>query len=178
MSQVAGRVGQSGVPDAGSVGFYGNLVTTLLCAWFLADISALFAGKYIPEPPTARPPRSGAFGLRPKTLEAYNPVFARNLFNSKGLIPGEDTSTPGDPGGPPVKTTLPFTLVGTMVLRDELRSIATIEDKSASTVYPVRVEDEIPGKAKILKIEPTRVIFVNTSSEPPRVHRAARGQRR
>ena len=41
---------------------------------------------------------------------------------------------------------------------------ATIEDKNENTVYPVRIDDEIPGKVKILSIEPTRVIFVNTAS--------------
>ena len=55
-------------------------------------------------------------------------------------------------------------MIGTLILRDELRSLATIEDKSASLVYPVRSEDEIPGKARIIKIDPTRVTFVNLSS--------------
>jgi general secretion pathway protein C len=103
--------------------------------------------------------------IRRKAIEDYGIIFGRNLFNSKGLIPGEDQpNSVQDLGGAPVKTTLPFNLVGTMILRDPNRSIATIEDKSAALIYPVRVEDEIPGKAKILQIEPRRVIFVNVSS--------------
>ncbi|OFZ01493.1 MAG: hypothetical protein A2Z97_13550 [Bdellovibrionales bacterium GWB1_52_6] len=51
-----------------------------------------------------------------------------------------------------------------MILRDEIRSIAMIEDKSAAAVYPVRIQDEIPTKARILQIEPSKVIFMNISS--------------
>jgi general secretion pathway protein C len=51
-----------------------------------------------------------------------------------------------------------------MILLDPNRSIATIEDKSAALIYPVRVDDEIPGKAKILSVEPRRVVFINVSS--------------
>lgn len=143
--------------------FYGTLGTVLICAFFLADVAAMMVGGYIPEPPTARTLRNNPALLRPRGLEAYGPIFSRNLFNRKGLIPGEDNSM-GDPGGAPVKTTLPWTLVGTLILRDATRSLATIEDKGASQTYPVRVDDEIPTKARILKIEPNRVIFVNLAS--------------
>ncbi len=148
-----------------NVGGYGKAATIIICSFFMADLAALFVGNYIPEPPV---PRGGGFRQAPrraKTIDDYNVIFARNLFNSKGIIPGEEQN-PGAPdiNAPPVKTSLPFNLVGTLVMRDELRSIATIEDRSANLTYPVRVEDEIPTKARILKIEATRVIFVNTSS--------------
>lgn len=146
-------------------GFYGKLITLVLCCYFLADLAALLIEKYIPEPPVARVVRSSPSQRRKTTLGDFEIVFSRNLFNSQGLIPGEETpGQPQDMGGTPVRTTLPLNLIGTLVLRDELRSIATIEDKSASQVYPLRVDDEIPGKAKIVAIEPYRVVFVNTSS--------------
>ena len=150
----------------GSVGAtYGKAFTIGLCAWFLADLLALLLGKYVPEPPVARLSRSYSPSRRLKSLDDYNSIFSRNLFNSEGKIPGEEANTgPIDLGGAPVRTTLPFNLVGTLILRDELRSIATIEDKSASMVYPVRVEDEIPSKARILKIEARKVTFINTAS--------------
>ena len=148
--------------------FYGKLATLVLCTYFLADLTSLVAGHYIPEPPMSR---SVHFGEQKhsRSIEDYNVIFARNLFNSQGIIPGEETpGGPGgvvNPGGTPIKTTLPFNLVGTMIMADELRSIATIEDKTASMVYPVRVEDEIPGKAKITKIEAKKVIFINTAAQ-------------
>ncbi|MCM2323722.1 MAG: hypothetical protein NDJ90_10725 [Oligoflexia bacterium] len=149
-------------------GVYGKLLTILLCSFFFADLAALVAGRFIPEPPASRSRTSGGGAFRrAPTFDDYGSIFARNLFNSKGLIPGEEgviTEGPQDMGGAPVRTSLPFNLIGTLILRDELRSIATIEDKSASAVYPVRVDDEIPSKARIVKVEPNRVIFVNTSS--------------
>ncbi len=149
--------------------FYGKLLTVFLCTYFLADITALIAGRFIPEPPPARPPRTGYTSAekRPPSMEDYQGIFSRNLFNSQGLIPGDDVTIaggPSDAGNIPVRTSLPFNLVGTLILRDELRSIATIEDKSAQMVYPVRINDEIQAKAKILKIEPRRVTFINTSN--------------
>jgi general secretion pathway protein C len=145
--------------------FYGKLFTLIVCCYFLADVLALLAGKYIPEPPVVRSARPTNIAHRVKSIDEYNAIFARNLFNRKGLIPGEENpSGPADMGGAPVRTSLPFNLIGTLILRDEMRSIATIDDKSASMVYPVRIEEEIPSKARILKIEPRRVIFVNTQS--------------
>jgi general secretion pathway protein C len=145
---------------------YGKAATIALCAFFLADLVALLVGRYIPEPPVARLNRpQGAF-RRAKTLEDYNIVFTRNLFNRDGVIPGDEVQTgqPVDTDTAPVRTTLPFHLVGTLILQDEMRSIATIEDKSATMVYPVRATDEIPTKARILKVEPRKVTFINISN--------------
>jgi general secretion pathway protein C len=97
----------------------------------------------------------------------YNGILSRNLFNSEGRIPGEEGGVGGDSfdlNSPAIRTQLPLALIGTVILRDELRSLATIEDKSASQVYPVRVDDEIPGKLKILKVEARRVEFINSLS--------------
>lgn len=146
-------------------GFYGKIITAILCSFFLADLTALLAGRLIPAPPVGRFVKSGSALKRVRTLDDYNVIFSRNIFNSKGLIPGDGGPLPTqDPNGPAVRTTLPFNLIGTIILRDELRSLATIEDKTASMVYPVRIQDEIPSKAKITRIEPRRVTFINTTS--------------
>lgn len=143
----------------------GKLITILVCAFFFADPAALLISRWIPDPPPVRLPRGGAQQKRARSINDYSMIFTRNLFNSRGIIPGEETGVPStDQGGAPVPTALPFNLIGTLILRNELRSIATIEDKSASQVYPVRIDDEIPSKAKIIKIEPRRVIFVNIAS--------------
>jgi general secretion pathway protein C len=147
---------------------YGKAATIALCAFFLADLAALLVGRYIPEPPVSRLNRPQGTFRRAKTLDDYNVIFTRNLFNRNGTIPGDEVApgggTPMDTDSVPVRTTLPFNLVGTMILQDETRSIATIEDKSATMVYPVRTTDEIPSKAKILKIEPRKVIFINIAT--------------
>ncbi|MGZ3699548.1 MAG: type II secretion system protein GspC [Bdellovibrionota bacterium] len=154
----------------GGTAFYGKALTIVLCSYFLSDLTGLLAGRLIPEPPASHAFGNRAFGgpqHRLRQVEDYNVIFSRNLFNSQGIIPGEENPanpTGPDLGGPPVRTNLPFNLIGTLILQDELRSIATIEDKSASMVYPVQVDDEIPSKARIVKIEPKRVIFINTAS--------------
>lgn len=147
-------------------GFYGKLVTIALCTYFLADIAALSLNSLVPNPPVSRGSLNYGGGRTVRQVNDYEAVWARNLFNSQGRIPGEEpTGDPNfDPGGTPIRTTLPFNLVGTVILENELKSIATIEDKSASIVYPVRIQDEIPNKARILKIEPRRVVFLNTGS--------------
>lgn len=149
----------------GGASFYLKAATVLTCAFVYADLAALLLSRYIPEPPPSRGFRAGGASRHVPSAEDYAAIQGRNLFSSKNLLPGEETpGGPQDPGGPPTKTTLPFTLVGTIILQDELRSIGTIEDKSASMVYPVRVDDEIPQKARILKVEARKVIFLNTAS--------------
>ncbi len=147
--------------------FYGTLLTIVLSTYFISDLTSLLVGEYIPEPPPSKSSRFGNTQGRSRTLQDYGTIFTRNLFNSQGLIPGEDTgvnSTPSDLGGAPVKTSLPLNLVGTLIMNNELRSIATIEDKPSSIVYPVRIDDEIPNKIRIIKIEPRKVTFVNKSN--------------
>lgn len=157
--------GASQLLQGQNASLYGKALTLFLCSFFLADIAAILIGDKIPIS-TGPASFSNFSSTQNKRIEDYNVIMTRNLFNSKGLIPGEEIGNPNevDMGGAPVKTSLPFNLIGTLILRDELRSIATIEDSSSKQVYPVRIEDEIPSKAKILKIEARKVIFLNTSS--------------
>jgi type II secretion system protein C len=143
--------------------FYGKLATVVLSTYFLSDVAATIAGRYIPEPPPARMLVNGNLN-RVKNIAEYNTIFTRNLFNHDGLIPGDDNGSISNPGGAPVKTTLPLNLIGTLILEDSVYSLATIEDKSASMIYPVRVDEEIPKKAKITKIEARKVIFLNMAA--------------
>jgi general secretion pathway protein C len=155
----------SGIFQRQNASLYGTAATIILCCYFISDLSAILVGKLLPEPPVSHVRSTGFRHTR--GLDDYNVIMARNLFNSNGVIPGEEVGNPSevqDLGGPPVRTSLPFNLVGTMVMENELHSIATIEDKTAQLVYPVRIQDEIPSKAKILKIEARRVIFVNESN--------------
>lgn len=148
--------------------FWGRALTLFVCCFFLADLVSLWTESLIPEPPVARVNRMADVERKVRTIEEYQAIFARNLFNSRGLIPGEgpqnNTAPVEDPNAPAVKSSLPLNLIGTLILRDELRSIATIEDKGASAVYPVRAQDEIPSKARIIQVEARRVTFINTAS--------------
>jgi general secretion pathway protein C len=146
------------------IGFYGKVITVILSTYFMSDLVALVAERWIPETPIT--PRFGtqvAMTRRPN-LDDYNAIFGRNLFNSQGKIPGETSEGPLEDGGPATPTTLPLRLVGTMIFADERRNLATIEDKSKSEVFPVLMGDEIPSLLKVLKIETYKVTFINKSS--------------
>jgi general secretion pathway protein C len=109
--------------------------------------------------------RGGAFeGAKVKQFSDYQVIVSRNLFSSLGRIPGDEVQGTPDLDNDPVKTTLPLTLVGTVILKNELRSVATIEDKDENQVYPMRIDDELPGKIKILAIEPYKVVFRNLTN--------------
>lgn len=139
-------------------------VTAAICCFFIADLLTLFLESYLPEPPSVKLTRTTEANKRARSLEEYNSIFVRNLFNSQGIIPGEESSPTGDPNATPTRTNLPINLVGTLIMKNELRSIATLEDKGANQVYPLRIQDEVPGKLKVLSIDAYRVTFLNISS--------------
>lgn len=140
-------------------------ITVAICCFFIADLLALLVESYLPEPPAVKLARTnGASRKRMRNLGEYDVIASRNLFNSQGLIPGEEGSPSGDPNATPTRTNLPLHLVGTLIMQNELRSIATLEDKGANQVYPLRIQDEVPGKLKVLNIEAYRVTFLNTSN--------------
>ena len=115
------------------LGFYSTLASILLSTYFISDLISIGIQSKLPTPRS----QTGALSARSRrqpSPDDYLAISQRNLFSSEGKMPGEEGSSGSlvqDQGGTPVRTTLPFNLVGTIILRDELRSIATIEDKSA-----------------------------------------------
>lgn len=142
---------------------YFKMAFVAFASYFLADTVSLFTDSFIPEAPVVPPPKIVKKAEKQRTVADYNVILKRNIFNSKGLIPKDETLA----NQPARKTSLPLNLVGTVVLADELKSIAAIEDKSANMVFPVRVDDAIDGKIKVTKIEKFRVYFINESTGHP-----------
>lgn len=150
--------------DSRKLNLIAVLLAIVLIAWTGADLVAFFVEKWIPEAPVARM-RGGAIeGGSLKSFSEYQIIISRNLFSSLGRIPGDDVPGLQEQNNDPVKTSLPLNLIGTVILKNEMRSVATIEDKADSQVYPFRVDDELPGKIKILSIEPYKVVFRNLTS--------------
>jgi general secretion pathway protein C len=143
--------------------FYGKLLTLALCTWFLSDVASVLIRGLLPEPRPVSSRSRFDSPRRQKSEADYQSIYARNLFNSDGKIPGE-AGPSGPVDGNPVRTTLPFQLIGTLILQNTAKSIATIEDRTGAIVYPVRVDDEIPAKARIRKIEARKVVFVNLAN--------------
>ena len=140
--------------------FLYNSIAAVICAYFVADLLVLGLSPLFPAP---EPPRPRVIVARDrKDISRYDEIFVRNLFNEKGLIPDADVGTDN---GPPVKTSLPLTLLGVIVTIDETKSVASIEDKGANQVYAVREGEPLGANATVQKIEFDRVIFMNNNSQ-------------
>lgn len=132
----------------------------LLSSWFIADIFALLFEKYLPSPPVS------PLAMRSRAVASSNPaeydvIANRNLFSSKAP---KKTGNEIDMEAEPVPTTLPLQLIGTVIFQDPSRSLAAIQDKGESKVFPVRMGDEIEGKVQILSVEARKVIFINLNA--------------
>ena len=146
----------------GSVGTYLRIGTTVAVAYFLADTASLFTDSLIPDPPILPPPPVAMTIEKKRSIEEFTTILKRNIFSSAGLIP-EDTVNINT-GGPARKTSLPLALIGTVVLNDPSKSIATIDDKGQNQIIPVRVEETVNSKITIKKIEHLKVTFINLAT--------------
>jgi general secretion pathway protein C len=136
--------------------FFYTAIATVVCAYFAADFASVALKKFLPEPPTETQRQT----TPTKTPAMYDLIAGRNLFNEKGLIPNTEDPNAGF-DGPPVKTSLPLNLTGIIMVQDELKSVASIEDKSKNQVVAVRISDPIKPDVIVQKIEADRVIFLN-----------------
>lgn len=130
-------------------------------AYFLADLFSLLVEKYLPTPPVSMLASRQRGGLQSTSPMDYEIVVTRNLFSSKAP---KKTGGEIDLEAEPVPTTLPLQLVGTVIFQNPARSMAAVQDKNESKVYPVRMGDEIEDKIQVLSVEPRKVIFINLSS--------------
>lgn len=115
------------------------------------------------EPP---PPRAPQFHQAQRTdRSAYQVIASRNIFNADQKI-GEPfgTAKKNKPDAPPVLTSLPIQLIGTIVHIDGRRSVATLLLKSKNEQATVRVDLPIGDNLGVVtKIERSRVTFRNTA---------------
>lgn len=135
-----------------------NCSVIVVCSLMLANLIASLTLPFIPNTPMTRPPEVSR--NKQVTLAKYNRIYTRNLFNEKGLIP--DPSVPvHDPNAPAVKTSLPLNLLGTIILKDEIKSIASIEDRGQRAVIAVRVNEPLSKDTVVTRIEKSKVTFYN-----------------
>ncbi|MGZ3712001.1 MAG: type II secretion system protein N [Bdellovibrionota bacterium] len=140
--------------------FLYNSLAVVVCAYFVADFLVLALSPFLPATEAPRP--RIAMSRDRKDITRYDQIFVRNLFNEKGLIPDADVGTDN---GPPVRTSLPLTLLGVIVTNDPTKSVASIEDKGSNSVLAVREGEPLGTSATIQKIETERVIFLNNLSQ-------------
>ena len=143
----------------------GKILTVFLISYYLADTGAILIEKLIPEPPAQT--RGKAFQLsqvQRKIISDYDSIANRNLFNRKGLIPGEGEDNI-DTSGVAVRSSLSLQLLGTVVLSDPKLSLATLQNSSENKIYAIRQNEEIERLLKVISIEPSRITFVNQKNK-------------
>lgn len=143
--------------------FLYNSIAIVISAYFVADFAATAVLPLLPAQEAPRP-RPVVRASNQRGLTAYEGIFAGNAFSEQVRTLDADERGGGF-DGPPVKTSLPLNLLGVIVLQDELKSVASVEDKGANQVMAVRVNENISPGARVRKIEPDRVIFENEQSE-------------
>lgn len=140
----------------------------LFLAFSAADLTIIyFRDHFLPD---QAPPKKEAKAPANYRIDRgmYSPIVIRNIFNSSGLIP--DPLRPKDDGGSeqkndvPVISSLPITLIGTLVHSNPEKSVAAIEVKSKNISGSYTVGAEIEGLAKLENIQRGVIYFRNLSN--------------
>jgi len=142
----------------------------LFIGYCISDLIILgVRGYMLPESaPPSRPPR-------PKLLDqinkgSYQSIISRNVFSSDGLIPEPLSVQLAKEGkkqleeAPPVPSSLPLQLLGTLVHSNPQKSIATIELKGKGMTIAFTPERDIENMATVVKVERNKVILRNLNN--------------
>jgi general secretion pathway protein C len=96
------------------------------------------------------------------TLEDYDIIITRNIFNSKNEIPDDELLDSSEvSAGSAKKSMLDVELVGTIVVNDPARSVAAIKLKKEKKVEAFVINDVVLGKATVVSIARKKVIMKN-----------------
>jgi general secretion pathway protein C len=139
----------------------------LFIGFTLADLVILnYRHLMLPDqaPPT-RPPLP--LGDESASRSSYVSITSRNIFSADGLIPDplvSKDSPQNQQDQAPVLSSLPLTLMGTIVHSNPEKSIANIEIKSKNQVLPFQVGRDIEGLATLTRVERGKIIFRNSNN--------------
>jgi general secretion pathway protein C len=135
-----------------------NTALVILCCFLvsgvIADVTAAVLAPASAEagPPAGTAPPPAATGPADRQI-----ILARNLFNVSTLNPeplaAEDESYQ--------KTKLPLRLLGTAAAQDTALSWAAVEDLETKQHLVVRIDQEIKGGARVVRIERRRIVLQN-----------------
>ncbi len=142
-------------------------ILALFVGYLLSDLGILTVrpGMLPTQAPPSRP--SSTPRQQMSSISQYGKIKERNVFNRDGKIPPALTADGSESpmlDAPPVASTLPLKLEGTLVHSNPKKSVATITSKSKSEAKAYMVDATIDNIAKITKIERRKVIFRNLSS--------------
>jgi type II secretion system protein C len=134
-----------------------NTALVILCCFLASGVIADVTAALLAPGSLAASPAPGPALPPPPTASDRQIILARNLFNVSTLNPepvaAEDESYQ--------KTKLPLRLLGTAAARDTALSWAAVEDLETKLHLIVRVDQEVKGGAKVVRIERRRIVLQN-----------------
>lgn len=140
----------------------------LFVAFTAADLTIIyFRDRFLPD---QAPPKKEAKAPVNYRIDRglYSPIVSRNIFNSSGLIPDplrpKEEADAGKKNDIPVASSLPITLIGTLVHSNPEKSVAAIEIKSKNISGSYIVGAEIEGMAKLEAIQRGVIFFRNMNN--------------
>lgn len=101
---------------------------------------------------------------------SYQSIISRNVFSSDGIIPEPLSSQLTKDGkrqqedAPPVPSSLPLQLLGTLVHSNPAKSIATIDLKGKGMTIAFTPNRDIENMATVLKVERNKVVLRNLNN--------------
>lgn len=142
---------------------YGLLI---LIAFSAADLAIIWARTFFI--PKQAPPQKQAQMNRPNFPDRsqFNVITQRNLFSSSGEIPDplKSQTQVEKKVDVPVPSSLPITLIGTLVHSNPAKSVAAVEIKSKNMTGSFVVGSEIENLAKLEKVERGKIFFRNLNN--------------
>jgi len=134
-----------------------NVVLVGLCCFLASGVIAdVMAALLAPNAAEATVPALTGPGVRQGPADRQV-ILSRNLFNVSTLSPGPAVDAEEEYE----KTKLPLHLLGTAAAADPALSWAAVEDLETKQHLIVRVDQEIKGGAKVLRIERRRIVLQN-----------------
>jgi len=134
-----------------------NAALVVLCCFLASGIIADVSAALLAPDVASVGPSAATAATSPRDRADRQIILTRNLFNVSTLSPGpiEDEQDEYE------KTKLPLRLLGTAAAADKALSWAAIEDLETKQHLVVRIDSEIKGGARVLKIERRRIVLQN-----------------
>jgi len=133
-----------------------NGALVVLCCFLAARILAAVAADVLAPPPA----EAAALTERvdPARGVANDPqvILRRNLFKVSTLGPQPEVDDEVYE-----KTNLPLRLVGTAAMADPSRSWAAVEDLETRKHQVVKIDDQLKGRARVIRIDRRRIVLQN-----------------
>jgi len=145
---------------------YSPLIFILIASFLAADLAVLYSRQFLlpTANPVARLPQPLAENFPDRSQ--YQTVVSRNLFSGDNIIPDPLKGEGTDPLQelPPVPSSLPLGLVGTLVHSNPEKSLAAVEVKGKNQVISYSIKQDMEGVAILEKIERGKIIFRNSGN--------------